>query len=79
MDRKLVSAEEIQQAVNTRINSEQDVVKDHIQIRVPLPSRNTPDPNGCNWHMVFGGDVAGHEATVSHVVADVQGEYNLRE
>jgi hypothetical protein len=29
--------------------------------------------------MVFGGDVAGHEATVSHVVADVQGEYNLRE
>jgi hypothetical protein len=79
MGRKLGSAEEIQQAVDARINAEQDLMKDHIQIKVPLPKRNTPDPNGCNWHMEFSSDVAGHEDTVSRVVAGVQGQYNLRE
>lgn len=78
MERRMVSAEEIQQAIDARLNSQQEIMRDLGRVKVQLPERTEPDANGCNWHVGFAGDVAGHEDAIARVISEVQGIYNLR-
>lgn len=80
MNRKAVSAEQIQREVDARLNSIQEVIEDKARINVPLPQWNEPNATGSNWHMsVFGGDARGYTDAIARVVAEVQAIYNLAE
>ncbi len=79
MERKLVSAEELQREIDARLNSQQEVLAAHTMLAVPLPQRKDPDEGGCNWRVDFDGAGAGQEDAIARVVGEMQGLYNLRE
>lgn len=79
MEKEVASADEIRKVIESRLNAEQALMKDHAMVQVQLPQHKAPDADGCNWHVDFVGDITGHEDVISRILTDIQGRYQLRE
>jgi hypothetical protein len=79
MARNTLSAEEIQQYIQVRVNYLREVQEDDVQLRVPLPHRCQPGADGCNWAIgPFEGEKA-YEPDIRGIVQQAQKKFNLPE
>ena len=80
MTRILMSASEIKDELQKRINQIQEVTEDGKTVKVHgIQQLAQLDENGCNWSsVVHFSNSQGYESDISRIVAEVQAVANIR-
>lgn len=78
MSKKLLSANEIQQESQNRINSVREIVDDGAKITAPVPYLHAEDENGTNWSIGTIGNATGYMPQIRAVIENLRHEVNLR-
>ena len=79
MTRVLMTASEIQDELQRRINEIPEVIEDGKTVKVlGIQELAEVDNNGCNWSCVHFSNPQGYESDILRIVAEVQAVANIR-
>jgi hypothetical protein len=76
--REVITAAQLQQFIQAKVNAIEDVEKDKAKIKVPLPVRlDDEDGFGCNWTILSISDDGSYATSVISVIENFRSKYNL--
>lgn len=79
MNKKILSAIEIQQMLQSRVNLIREIVDDEANIKVPMPYWHEVDENGVNWNISTLPNAVGYIAQIVAVIEGVKREVSLKQ
>ena len=77
--RVVITAEQLQQLIQTEVDKIPQIVEDRETVAIPLPQKlDEPDPHGCNWAIskTIPGSISYFEA-IQLVIRRFRSKYNL--
>jgi len=77
MCRKIAGPEEIRDHVQRLVNTIPEIVEDNEMVNVPLPQRQEPDADGCNWDMKSFAGARDYDHNIRTLLEQVRQTYNL--
>jgi len=79
MKKELATAEELEQIINNRIQSSDELDGDCRDASIGAVQWCETDEEGCNWYIGYSPHTPGCEGLVSSVIREVRKKYNLAE
>lgn len=79
MNKKILSANEIQRLLQFRVNLIREIVEDKANIKVPMPYWHEVDENGVNWDINTLPNAVGYVDQIVAVIESLKREANLKQ
>jgi hypothetical protein len=77
MGSKIASPEEIRRHVQRLVNSIPELIEDNVMVNVPMPQRQEPDEDGCNWDMKSFAGARDYDHHIRTLLEQARQSYNL--